>query len=291
MKHTTRITLMLIGIFILSQIIGLAVLSSYYSEKPTGELVYKELPLEIERPDVESKMVLPFIVIGILVGTAIMLIFIKTRNILLTKIWFCLAIFLGLTFAFSAFIPQNYAIAIGLIIAVWKVFFPNIIISNIGEIFVYGGIAALFDEMLTIPIAAGLLIVIAIYDAIAVWKIKHMITMARFQTDNKIFAGAMIPYEMHKKKEDILLAPVPLKSHGVRTAILGGGDMAFPLFFAGAVMKSYNVWYALIPVIFSAIALTMLFFFAKKDRFYPAIPFLTAGCFLGYGIVWVLSLI
>jgi hypothetical protein len=67
--------------------------------------------------------------------------------------------------------------------------------------------------------------------------------------------------------------------------------MAFPLFFAGAVMKTYNVWYALIPVIFSAIALTMLFFFAKKDRFYPAIPFLTAGCFLGYGIVWLLNLI
>jgi hypothetical protein len=41
----------------------------------------------------------------------------------------------------------------------------------------------------------------------------------------------------------------------VKTAILGGGDMGFPLLFAGVVMKTSNIYNSLIIIAFTAIAL------------------------------------
>jgi hypothetical protein len=40
-------------------------------------------------------------------------------------------------------------------------------------------------------------------------------------------------------------------------------------------------------ILTTTIALTLLFVFAKKGKFYPAMPFLTAGCLLG----WVITLL
>ncbi|MFT4297595.1 MAG: hypothetical protein ACMXX5_00195 [Candidatus Woesearchaeota archaeon] len=64
--------------------------------------------------------------------------------------------------------------------------------------------------------------------------------------------------------------------------------MAFPLFLAGAVLKEFNFLMALIPVIGSTIALSMLFFKASKNKFYPAMPFIAAGSFIGLIIVYLI---
>ena len=70
--------------------------------------------------------------------------------------------------------------------------------------------------------------------------------------------------------------------------------MAFPLIFSGTVMESLIIkgfglgasfWIANIVTITTATALFLLLYFAKKDRFYPAMPFVTAGCVAGYLIV------
>ncbi|MFT4297594.1 MAG: presenilin family intramembrane aspartyl protease [Candidatus Woesearchaeota archaeon] len=194
MKHTFQITLILISIFLASQIIGLTILNQYFSYDEQQEITYEELPLNIERPDVEEEFSWIIIFIGILIGTILLLLLIKLRARYITKTWFFLAVFIGLTFAFSAFMQETFALILALIIAGWKIFYPNPYIHNLSEIFVYGGIAVLFHEMLSIRVAVILIIAISIYDMIAVWKIKHMITLAKFQTEQKIFAGAMIPY-------------------------------------------------------------------------------------------------
>ena len=104
---------------------------------------------------------------------------------------------------------------------------------------------------------------------IAVWKTKHMIKLANFQTRLKVFAGLLIPYKYGKD---------------VKTAILGGGDIGFPLLFASAVLRVYGFKALLIPIA-TSVLLVMLFTFGKKNRFYPAMPFLSIGCFLGYVLV------
>jgi presenilin-like A22 family membrane protease len=111
--------------------------------------------------------------------------------------------------------------------------------------------------------ASVLLTLISIYDAIAVWKTKHMIKLVKFQAKAKLFAGLLIPYD--KKK----------------TAILGGGDIGFTLLFSGVVLTKMGFLSAIIVSLTTSIALFLLFIFSKKRKFYPAMPFLSIGCFIG----------
>jgi Na+-translocating ferredoxin:NAD+ oxidoreductase RnfA subunit len=75
--------------------------------------------------------------------------------------------------------------------------------------------------------------------------------------------------------------------------VLGGGDIGFPLIFTGIVMTALimkhglilGFFLSLIVTVCATIALALLFIMAEKDKFYPAMPFLSAGCFIGYLIV------
>jgi len=79
------------------------------------------------------------------------------------------------------------------------------------------------------------------------------------------------------------------KSSG-HIAVLGGGDIGFPLIFAGVIMKDLMLQNpeiigflkALIIPIFVSLALLYLLTTSQKDKFYPAMPYLTVGCFIGY---------
>ena len=75
----------------------------------------------------------------------------------------------------------------------------------------------------------------------------------------------------------------------VRTAILGGGDVGFALLFTGVVLKEWGTWQSLIIPLFTTTALGLLFWKAEEQKFYPAMPFITAGCFIGLGVVWLIS--
>ena len=89
-----------------------------------------------------------------------------------------------------------------------------------------------------------------------------------------------------------------MKKIKVRTAVLGGGDIGFPLIFAGVVMKELMLQkteligflVALIIPVCTAIALMLLLIKGKQEHFYPAMPFLTAGCIVGFILVKLVSL-
>jgi len=38
----------------------------------------------------------------------------------------------------------------------------------------------------------------------------------------------------------------------------------------------------------AGIALVFLLFLSEKDKFYPAMPFISAGCFAGFGVILLL---
>jgi len=300
MKHTFKITLVLVFLFFVSQVVGLGIINGYIDHKATaenGEIVAVDLPYGFERPPVEEGGSFIFILVAILIGTMIVMLLIKFKRTFIWKIWFFLAIVMTLSIAFSAFINRYIALLLGLILAGYKIFKPNVIIHNFTEVFVYGGLAAIFVPVMNLFAVVALLILISIYDFIAVFKIKHMVTMAKFQTKAKVFAGLLIPYEREKKGKKITKG-VKVKKK-VRTAILGGGDIGFPLIFAGVVMKglmlenSFGVGFlkTLIIPLFVSGALFLLFVKGQKNKFYPAMPFLTVGCFVGYGVLLLVNLL
>lgn len=280
MKHSVTITFLLVGMFLLAQFIGLSVIERYTSRNiVNGTVSYEKLPYGLEPPPINENYGFIFIIVGVLIGTGLVLILVKFRRINLWKFWFFLSASITMAVAFAAFVNQWAAIVFAAILAFLKVFRQNFLVHNITELFVYGGLAAIFVPILNVASVAILLILISVYDAYAVWKSKHMVTMAKFQAESKVFAGFLIP----KGKE----IPKKIKFSATRGkpsfALLGGGDVAFPLLFAGVVLKNSGFIPILFVIpLFSALSLLGLLWFSQKGKFYPAMPFLTAGTFLGY---------
>lgn len=307
MKHNPRIIIWLLVLFLVAQYVGLAVVNQYIdypTSRETGNFTVTDLPsiagAEVDRPEIEENLS-PFYLIGaILIGTILLLLIIKWGKQVIWKIWFFLAVALALHFSAFAFF-QNIlygawlSLGLAVLFATLKIWRPSIVIQNLTEVFLYGGLAAIFFSVVNIWAMIVILILISIYDAYAVWKSKHMIKLAKFQTKSGIFAGLLIPYKMpvHAKKSK--RAKKVRHTHSVRTAVLGGGDIGFPLLFAAAVLKEYAIigqgWLALIIPPFAGLALLGLLTLGKQDRFYPAMPFITVGCFVGLAVVWIIRLI
>ena len=303
MKHTVKITLMIVLLFFAAQVVGLGVTNKYIDHQitsETGNVTFAALPYGIERPPLEQSSSYIWIISAILIGTVLVLLLIHFRKNFLWKIWFLLAVIACLTIAFSAFVNQMAALAIAAAFGYWKIFRPNVIVHNLTEVFVYGGLAAIFVPIMNVFSVFMLLAAISVYDMIAVWKSKHMIKLAKFQAKSNIFAGLMIPYKSIGKKTKMIIPKIKgklkageVKEIKAKSAVLGGGDIGFPLLFSGVIMKGLMLEQTvmvgflktLIITVCVSIALFFLLMLAKKDRFYPAMPFLSVGCAAGYIIL------
>lgn len=294
MKHALWMTTLLLGMFLLAQFLGLGLISQYIDREQSvaaGETVFKELPFG-ERPPLQEETSFIPILLVILFGTALIFVLIKFRLFWLWRVWFLVAVVVALTMAFGAFLKPGIAFLVALLFGAWKVFRPNVWVHNLTELFIYGGLAIIFVPLFSLLSVSILLVLIALYDAYAVWKSKHMVALAKSQAKAKMFAGLLLPYRLKKiisgKGREKGRKPTGIK---VRTAILGGGDIGFPLIFAGVVLKEFGLWQGLLIPLFAALGLAYLLWKSEDKKFYPAMPFISAGCFLGLGIVLLISML
>lgn len=307
MKHDWKITVIMILIFLITQLVGLNIISQYIDIEQTSETgktvtKYQDIDAIIGRPEIENESFsfIP-IVVAVLVGTFLILLIAKYKLFKVWNVWFFLAILIGLAYAFHPYIAKllrsvslgaprttiGVTLIVAGVLAYLKTKKKNVLIHNITEIFIYGGIAALFINIINITAAIILLLLISVYDAYAVWKSKHMIKLAEFQAETKLFAGLFIPKGKIKdmSKMSLKVQKKSTKKLSTGYAVLGGGDIAFPLLFTGAVLKYTNSYpAAIIIALFATIALGTLLFLSKKGKFYPAMPFISAGCFVGYAV-------
>lgn len=290
MKHPPSVVVTLLALFLSAQFIGLFVLDKYVDAAATAETgvtTYRELPAGLERPDVAPGQSFIFIAIAILIGTALLLLIIRFRKFRLWKLWYFLSVTATLAVAWAAFVPNIIAGIAAVAAAIWKVFRPNFIIHNLTELFIYGGLAVIFVPIMNLFSALILLLLISAYDMYAVWKSRHMVRMAKFQAASRLFAGLAIPksFTGASKPSAAFFPKKAVLSGEGNVAILGGGDIGFPLLFAGVVMAKFGLQASLVIPVFAALGLAALFAISKKGKFYPAMPFVSAGCLIGYAFL------
>lgn len=288
MKHSLQVTLILLTFFLLAQGIGLGVVYNYidHGQSVDGETIFKELPIG-ERPEILNNYSYIYAIIAIGLGTMFVLFLLRNKLTWIWRIWFLTAIALALVVSFTAFIPAIIAVFLGMTLAVWRIFKPNFWVQNLTELFVYGGLAAIFVPLFNMVTISILMVVIAIYDAYAVLKSKHMIALAKEQTKAKVFAGLYIPYTM--KISSGSSGKTSRSKKGIKTAILGGGDIGFPLIFAGVVMKELGIWQSIIIPFFALMGLAFLLWRSDEKKFYPAMPFISTACLLGLGLIYLIQ--
>lgn len=138
-----------------------------------------------------------------------------------------------------------------------------------------------------------LLVVIAIYDYIAVFKTKHMVFLANNIIDkNTLFVmdyGNKVDYKpVNLEKKDAIPTQVKPKDH----LHLGTGDFALPLLGVMTLFAKSTLW-GLIAFFACVIALelTILLLFSKKHIALPAIPLQAIALLIVLGVYYLVALI
>ena len=75
----------------------------------------------------------------------------------------------------------------------------------------------------------------------------------------------------------------------MNVAILGGGDVVFPIITAGVMLMAQGIVSAILVIAGATLGLSYLFFFAEKKKFYPAMPFITLGILVGLGVSYLIA--
>lgn len=312
----------IIGLVVINAYSSQRTLNFVEDGKVVERTVNNTIPYGMEPPkDISPKVSVMSILIAIVTATFLFMILTRLRASFLIKSWFFFVVFmtsavslnallslanpswdkvLTMDFGYPLTIISIIALAISLILSFFKIIKRNLIIHNLTELLIYPGLAAIFVPLLNIKWMIILLLLISVYDMYAVWKSKHMVRLAKYQIQNlKIFTGFFLPYLTNKslaklknlkKFKDIKIKDVKEKTKNIRVslAILGGGDVAFPLIFAGIILREFSFIHASIIALTATLSLLFLFVIAKKEKFYPAMPFITAGCLIGYLIILAL---
>jgi len=306
MKHNVKITLLLLIMFLITQFIGLAVLYAdpFNIELEINGTVQKVdnpslawiHPPEAEKPSDFWTSFFPSIILAFIIAISLLFLFSKFKLEFILRAWFFLVVAFAVwltIYAFEILVPWTIDAKIALIIptiialplAFKKIYFNDFITHNFTELLIYPGIACVFIPILNFWTIIVLLIVISLYDMWAVWHSKIMQGMAKYQIQKlRVFSGFFVPYVSKKVKMKLKkLKKSELKKKKIKAnvAILGGGDIIFPIITAGVLFNLAGLIPALFVTAGATCGLALLFFFAEKKRFYPAMPFITGGIFTG----------
>jgi presenilin-like A22 family membrane protease len=316
MKHNFKITLLIIFMFIATQFIGLYVINSNIFNRTVQingvtETVTNPILSSIQPPAIQQQSDFTQYLVSIIIAFifAILVLFLLTKFKIgsILKVWFFVVVAIALFITVNSFFPNYvnsvyffiFAVVLALALSFIKIFRRNLIIHNLTELLIYPGIATLFVPILSFWSIIILLLIISAYDIWAVWHSGIMQKMAKYQINTlKIFSGFFIPYISQKMRKQLkkLRKNKKLKNKKVKVniAILGGGDVIFPLITAGVVLMTkaismpfglHNFVGGLFPAIFvivgATLGLSLLLSFSEKKKFYPAMPFITAGILIG----------
>jgi len=291
MKHNVKITLIILLMFLLTQFIGLFVINYYL--QPGHNLPYG-MGVEEVSEQATGSIIFSF-VLAFAFAIGIFFLFRKFKSKIVLKLWFFIVIIIALGLFFTALLnlPPKFSF-LGLIfalpLALSKVYDRNLVSHNLSELMIYPGIAAVFVPILNFTGMIVLLILISIYDMWAVWKSKIMQKMAKYQMDElKIFSGFLVPYITKAQREKIKLMKSKSQKNSIKVnmAVLGGGDVVFPIITAGVMLKLFNPIVSFFVIGGALLGLALLLMFSEKKKFYPAMPFITGGIFLGLLIAWI----
>jgi presenilin-like A22 family membrane protease len=171
-------------------------------------------------------------------------------------------------------------ISTGLTVLLYK--YPEWYIIDILGICIAAGVSALLGISLSIIPVVILLILLAVYDAISVYKTKHMITMAEGIMDLKLPILFVIP-----KSWDYSFINETFKAGEKREAFfMGLGDAVMPTLlvvsanvFIGNGGISYPVLGAMLGTLVGHIFLSIMVMRGKPQA---GLPFLNTGAILGF---------
>jgi len=236
-------------IFIIVQALGLFIAQS---------LVAQDVHATIINDNPEDPANTLGLIVYILVFTVVLLIaikFLKKKSYWFLKAFELLAIWGASLIVFSIFFGDLPGLLLSLAIVALRLLLPDsMIVRNIAAMLAVIGAGALIGVSLGIIPIILFVIALSIYDFIAVFKTKHMVSIAKAVVNKNLAFTIAMPTKEHKFE-------------------LGTGDLVIPLVFASAALSSS--FYASIFVLAGSLAgllWTMDYSSKNLGKPLPALP-------------------
>jgi presenilin-like A22 family membrane protease len=200
------------------------------------------------------------------------------------KLLFVFLIVVGSKTIFSAMFSDFVSTILALVVVALWVGLPYVLMHNLAIVLAISGISAELGFAVSFTTILVLMAVLSIYDVLAVYQTKHMITMFKDLMDRGVVLSIIIPIKFQDflKRTDIAH---PKKGF----MFLGTGDLAFPLIFAISALK-FSMHSSLFIIGGATVGAALVFYLLVNQtqrRALPALPPIAICSFVGF----VLSLI
>lgn len=192
-----------------------------------------------------------------------------------------IVVFSGSQLIFSSFLPLPFDLAMAVILIALFILYNNVFTHNIAIIFGIAGVSMIIGLSISVTAAIIFLVILSFYDILAIYKTKHMVSMARTMIESGAIFGFVIPPSFGS----FMTPRAEAKSQiGAQFMILGSGDIGVPLIMICSIVKiSFTM--ALITAFFSFIGLfiTHLIFSNQTTRQpMAALPPIATFTIIGY---------
>lgn len=214
------------------------------------------------------------------IGTIILiglLRFIKSR--VPFEIIFGIALVGGLAAFFEAFFAPGLAFAFAAVLTIARFAAPRVFVQNAVFLLGLSGVAFAVGVVVRPTAFALLLAALAVYDIIAVYATRHMVTLFHGLVSRGVVAALVIPH-----RAALWLAPTATLKPGVHALVVGGGDLALPAAFVISALST-GIGSAIGAAAGSLVGMTAmgyLFAHQRQHRPMPALPPIVTGMLLGY---------
>lgn len=284
MANVSRTPMLVMLLFVIAvQVLAIATMPAFSA---SGNRIF-------ENPESTAN---PIIYILFIIGfTALLLIAMRLKKGWVVGGFIILSIAATIYYILSTFVAPFLGLALTLALVLLLRFYPEWYIIDVIGILICAGISSLFGISMTTLPALILLIVLAVYDAVSVYKTKHMVTLAEGVIDIKAPLLFVVP-----RKEGYSFRKEQMRSSddGRGAFFLGLGDAIIPT----VLVISAN-WSLSAPALISGLGLnapalgamlgTYIGFGAlmmtSRDKPQAGLPFLNGGTVLGFLVGCLLS--
>ncbi len=253
----------------------------------------------------------PFIYIFmVLVMTGIILILIKYGRKRIVQAIFYVSIFITMLYVFIPLfllVDQEGTLALlaSLALAGCLMFLLAkkgewYVIDGVGLIIAVGVTAILGMSLGILPVII-LLIIMAVYDAISVYKTKHMITLAEGVSTMRLPVLFIVPQKEGFSMDTVVKkgSIIPKNDEPREAFYMGLGDTVIPGLLAvsaslylpqtASFLMTANLWAAVGAMIGGLLGYLVLFRYVLRGRPQAGLPFLDTGAIVGYLVAYALA--
>ena len=277
MPNVSRTPMLVMLLFVIAvQVLAIATMPAFSA---SGNRIF-------ENPESTAN---PIIYILFIIGfTALLLIAMRLKKGWMVGGFIILSIASTIYFILSTFVAPVLGLVLTFALVLLLRLYPEWYVIDAIGILICAGISSLFGISMTTLPALILLIVLAVYDAISVYKTKHMVTLAEGVIDIKAPLLFVVPKrEGYSFRKEQMLS----SEDGRGAFFLGLGDAIIPT----VLVISAN-WSLHAPVLLSGLSLngpalgamlgTHIGFAAlmttSRDKPQAGLPFLNGGTVLGF---------